>query len=234
MGFATNALMQTGDSSEHIGAAEQALANLRRAERELLDVFQHHMPNRSFGCQDFYLMGIARRSLAQARAFRSCIEDLNWLVAAALLRLQLDTVLRLYALYWVADPEDFAGRVFAGEQVNRMKAADGNQMSDRYLIEKIKDQNAWVESVYKNTSGLIHFSSRHMHAAIRLKDEQTGLIEGFIGPTDPNHTVEDFTETIEAFFHCTAMVGVACGDWFERFNTVERRPAPGTEEPELP
>ncbi len=213
--------MQTDDSSEQLGAAEQALDNLRRAERDLLDVFQHHMPNRAFGCQHLYLMGIARRSLAQARAFRSCIKDLNWLVAAALLRLQLDTVLRLYALYWVADPEDFAARVFAGEQVDRMKAADGEQMSDRYLREKIKSQNAWVDSVYKNTSGLIHFSSRHMHAAIRLKDERTGMIEGFIGPTDPNHVIEDFAETIEAFFHCTAIICVACDDWFERFHTIQ-------------
>lgn len=206
--------------------AEQALANLTRAERELLDLYQHHMVNRPFGHQDLYLLGIARRTLAQAKAFRQCVEDSNFLVAAALLRLQLDTVLRLYALYWVADPEAFAGRVFAGEQIDRLKAADGQQMKDRYLIDKLKDRNPWVETVYKNTSGLIHFSDRHIHAAIRVKDGEEGEAEFFLGPNNPAHTIADFRELLEAFFHCTAMVGVAAGDWFERFDTIYRRAPP--------
>jgi len=214
--------------------AEQALANVTRAESELLDLYQHHMVSRPFGHQDLYLLGIARRTLAQARAFRQCVEDKNFLVAAALLRLQLDTVLRLYALYWVADPEAFAGRVFAGEQIDRLKAADGQQMKDRYLIDKLKDRNPWVETVYKNTSGLIHFSDRHIHAAIRIKGGDAGEAEFFLAPTNPSHSLTDFQELIEAFFHCTAMVGVAAGDWFERFNTIYRREAPAAKSDSTP
>ncbi len=208
--------------------ATQALANLQRSEAELLDVYQHHMVNRPFGYQDLYLLGIARRALAQAKAFRQCVDDRNGLVASAILRLQLDTVLRLYALFWVADPEAFAGRVFAGEQIDRLKAADGQQMKDRYLIDKIKDRNPWVETVYKNTSGLIHFSDRHIHAAIRLKDGDSGSVEFFLGPNNPAHTLGDFQELLEAFFHCTAMVVVAAGDWFSRFDTIHRREPPMT------
>lgn len=205
--------------------AEQAMANLTRAERELLDLYQYHMANRPFGHQDLYLLGIARRTLAQAKAFRQCVEDKNGLVAAALLRLQLDTVLRLYALYWVADPEEFAGRVFAGEQVDRLKAADGQQMKDRYLIDKLKERNPWIEAVYKNTSGLIHFSDRHIHAAIRLEGDD-GAAQFFLGPTNPEHTFADFQELLEAFFHCTGMIVVAAGDWFANFDTVHRREPP--------
>ncbi|MDO7836084.1 hypothetical protein Q4610_13610 [Sphingobium sp. HBC34] len=206
--------------------AAQALENLQRSETELLDVYQHHMVNRPFGYQDLYLLGIARRALAQAKAFRQCVDDRNGLIASAILRLQLDTVLRLYALFWVADPEAFAGRVFAGEQIDRLKAADGQQMKDRYLIDKIKDRNPWVEAVYKNTSGLIHFSDRHMHAAIRLKDEKSDSAEFFLGPNNPSHTLADFQELLEAFFHCTAMIVVAAGDWFSRFDTIYRREPP--------
>jgi hypothetical protein len=212
----------------HAGA-EQALANISRADAELLYLYQHHMSNRPFGYQDMYLVGIARRTLAQSKAFRQCVEDKNFLVAAALLRLQLDTVLRAYALYWVADPEAFAGRVIAGEQIDRLKAADGQQMKDRYLIEKIKDRNPWVEAVYKNTSGLIHFSDRHIHAAIRIKNDDTRDVEFFLGPNNPWHTLADFQELLEAFLHCTEMIGVAAGDWFERFDTIHRRDPPRRE-----
>lgn len=205
--------------------AEQALANLVRAETELLDLYQHHMINRPFGYQDMYLLGIARRALANSQAFKKCVEDRNGLVAAALVRLQLDTVLRLYALYWVADPEDFAARVFAGEQVDRIKAADGKQMKDRYLIDKIKDRNPWAEAVYKNTSGLIHFSDRHIHSAIRLIGDD-GDAQFFLGPINPEHTFAKFQELLEAFFHCTGMIVVAAGDWFANFDTIHRRQAP--------
>lgn len=209
--------------------AEQALASLVRAETELLDLYQHHMVNRPFGHQDLYLLGIARRTLANGQAFKKCVEDRNGLVAAALLRLQLDTVLRLYALYWVADPEDFAGRVFAGEQVDRLKAADGQQMKDRYLIDKIKGLNPWVEAVYKNTSGLIHFSDRHIHSAIQLEGDD-GAAQFFLGPTNPQHTFAEFQELLEAFFHCTSMVVTAAGDWFANFHTIYRRQAQAGED----
>lgn len=212
--------------------AEQALANLIRAETHLLDLYQHHMINRPFGYQDLYLLGVARRTLAQSQAFRNCVEDRNGLVAAALLRLQLDTGLRLYALYWVADPEDFARRVFGGEQVDRLKAADGRQMKDRYLIDKIKDRNPWVEAVYKNTSGLIHFSERHIHAAIRLEGND-GAARFFLAPTNPEHTLADYQELLDAFFHCTAMVCVAAEDWFANFNTIYRRQPPPDKVPGL-
>lgn len=128
---------------------------LIRAENELLETYQKHLPNRPFGYRHVYLCGAARRALAQSRAFKSCVEDKNGLVALAILRLQLDTVLRLYALYWVADPEKFAQEVFNGKQIDRLKDEHGNLMKDRYLIDRLLSKNPWVESVYKNTSGLM-------------------------------------------------------------------------------
>jgi hypothetical protein len=220
--LAHHAVMTTENTT---AGAEQALASLVRAETELQDLYQHHMVDRPFGHQDLYLLGIERRTLAQSQAFKKCVEDRNGLVAAALLRLQLDTVLRIYALYWVADPEAFAGRVFAGEQIDRLKAADGKQMKDRYLIDKIKERNPWVEDVYKNTSGLIHFSDRHIHSAICLNGDD-GPAQFLLGPINPEHTFADFQELLEAFFHCTGMIVVAAGDWFANFNTIHRRSPP--------
>lgn len=189
---------------------------LLRVEKELLETYQQHLPNRPVGYRHFYLCGAARRALAQSRAFKSCVEDKNGLVALALLRLQLDTVLRLYALYWVDDPEKFAHDVFDGKQIDRIKDGRGNLMKDRYLIDRILSKNPWVESVYKNTSGLIHFSHRHIRAAIHTKDASKGLFEIFIGPNDPSHEFDDFEEMVAAFFHATAMIKVAADDWFSR------------------
>jgi len=193
-----------------------AFDDIRRVENELLDIYKQHLSGRPVGYRHFYLCGIARRALAQSRAFQNCVQDRNGLVALAILRLQLDTVLRLYALYWVADPESFAQEVFQGKQIDRIKAADGELMKDRYLIDKVMPRNPWVDSVYKNTSGLIHFSDRHMRAAIHTKDADQGAFELFLGPNDPSHEMDDFDEAISAFFHVTAMIKVATEDWFSR------------------
>jgi hypothetical protein len=91
--------------------ANLVLADIERSEREILALYEGQVSTPSLvGYQHFYLFGIARRALAQSAAFRQMVLSKNSIVASSILRLQLDTVLRLYALFWVADPEDFASR----------------------------------------------------------------------------------------------------------------------------
>src|SRR6266568_3735539 len=105
--------------------ASQVLADVERSEREIVHLYQKYTQG-PLGYQHLYLFGIARRALAQSAAFRKMIADRNSLVATAIVRMQLDTVLRLYALFWVADPEDFATKVFKGMPIDKLKAADGH------------------------------------------------------------------------------------------------------------
>ena len=210
-------------ASEDDRIAEALLADLRRSEKELLVVYERQIANRSVGFQHFYLFGVARRALAQSRAFKDCVRDRNGLVALALLRLQLDTVLRLYALFWVADPEAFAKAVFGGKQVDQLKAADGCLMKDRYLIDKVSPRNPWIESVYKNTSGLVHFSHRHIQAALSITDRRTGEAQIMIGPNNPSHALGDHREMLEAFLHVNQMIIVSAEDWLVRFDTIGNR-----------
>lgn len=201
---------------ENEALSEQLFADLLRAEEELLEVFAQNIRNRAVGYPHFFMFGVGRRALAQSRAFKACIEDRNGMVALALTRLQLDTVLRLYAIFWVDDPNEFAKAVFGGRQIDRMKAADGELMKDKYLIGRLAPRNPWLESVYKNTSGLIHFSHRHIEAALKMNDAVAGLAEIMIGPTNREHALGDFRELLEAFLHITMMIAVAVKDWFER------------------
>jgi hypothetical protein len=115
-------------------------------------------------------------------------------VAASLLRLQLDTVLRLYALFWVADPEDFATKVFNGISVNKLKASDGSLMTDRYLRDRIASKNDWVPAVYAESSGYIHFSHRHIKAALPMEDSTTGQAQVHIGHYDVDMSVGYYGE----------------------------------------
>lgn len=112
--------------------------------------------------QRVFLYGVAKRTSANAHAFMAMRNAMNATVAAALVRLQLDTLLRLYALWWVDDADAFAEEIWKGKQINHMKAADGALMSDAYLAKKLSEKTSWITKVYKETSGFIHFSHRHV------------------------------------------------------------------------
>jgi hypothetical protein len=72
--------------------SSQLLVDLARAENELLESYAENIKNSAVGYQHFYMFGIARRTLAQSRAFKACIEDRKALVELALTRLQLGFV----------------------------------------------------------------------------------------------------------------------------------------------
>jgi hypothetical protein len=197
--------------------ANLVMANIERSEREILALYKGPVTTPGLvGYQHFYLFGIARRALAQSAAFRQMIVSRNSLVASSILRLQLDTVLRLYALFWVADPEDFASKVFKGTAVDKLKAADGSLMKDKYLRDRVAVKNEWVPSVYTSASGYIHFSDRHIKAAIHMKDSKTGHAQVQIGPYDVDKSISYYGELLRAFLHLNMMIPVAAGDWFSR------------------
>src|SRR4051794_3184007 len=77
---------------------EEKLAKLERLDRELLRNLSG-MPNigGAVSISDFILLGAVKRMLALSDGFRGHIRQKNFTCAAALLRLQLDTALRLHA-----------------------------------------------------------------------------------------------------------------------------------------
>jgi hypothetical protein len=189
--------------------ANLVLADIERSEREILTLYKGHVSTPGpVGYQHFYLFGIARRALAQSAAFRQMVLSRNSIVASSILRLQLDTVLRLYALFWVANPEDFAS--------NKLKAADGSLMTDGYLKGRVAAKNDWIPAVYGETSGYIHFSHRHIKAALHMKDPATGQAQVQIGPYDAGKSISYYGELLRAFLHLNMMIPVAAEDWFSR------------------
>jgi hypothetical protein len=192
---------------------------LDRTQNELLSAFHDRFTKgKEFGHQHLFLYGIANRTLAQTRAFKQCVEDRNSLVATALLRLQLDTALRLYALFWVADPNAFSKAVFNGSQIDRLKSAGGEQLKDKYLRDKLVTRYPWVETVYKQTSGSIHFSSHHILEALEINDMETASCTLKLGPNKPDQPIEEYTDCLAAFQHINMIIFVAVQDWFERFD----------------
>jgi len=194
---------------------DDVAAALLASERAISEVFFGHLkPNKPLTFADLFGMGIGRRALALSSGFRLMTEHRNSLCALPMVRMQLDTALRLYAGFFVTDHQKFCRDVLQGKQIDRIKSDDGSVMKDRYLVERVAKRNPWMVEVYKFTSGYIHFSSRHTQEAIR-KGEGTNA-QMIIGPTDFDREPKHFLEPMRCMHHLNLIIEFALTDWYAR------------------
>lgn len=157
---------------------------------------------------DFFIFGALRRTLAQARGFRDLIKARNFPCAAAILRLQLDTAMRVNALSLVEDPDAACKAVLDGEQFNRLKDRDGNKLSDAHLRKKLSETNPWIGPVYERTSNFVHLSGKHFEVSIARTDDETRIAYFQISGHDPQRPNETYYEAVDTFFEATKLAGM--------------------------
>jgi hypothetical protein len=151
-----------------------------------------------------YFLAVAalNRSLSNISAFTQLVRAKNYLVAASLVRLQLDTFLRFFASYLVGNPHEFATSVLAGAEVRKLKDRSGVLMTDRYLVDSVVSEFPWVPSVYKATSGFIHLSDKHVYSAIQSVDDD-GKLSMLIGSDPDRFPSELWVEMADGFIAAT-------------------------------
>jgi hypothetical protein len=108
---------------------------------------------------------VIKRSLALISGFCTLIRANNFICAAPLVRLHLDSLLRISAIWLVKDCHGLADDIWDGKQVRKLKDKKGNQMTDQYLVDCLAKENPWVKSVYEATSGHIHSAKTHIYYA---------------------------------------------------------------------
>jgi hypothetical protein len=163
-------------------------------------------------CQVFVAAAL-NRSIFLVRGFCTLIHD-NYIGAAPLVRLQLDSTLRFLSLSLVADPEDFAERVSSGEQINKLKDRDGERMTDAYLVKKLNERYRGMDQCYADGSGYVHFSDAHLfHVCSTTEDGKFRLqIGGDLGVTDENRKdavfmMDQATRLLLVFVECYLQQG---------------------------
>lgn len=184
--------------------------------------------------QRIYILAAFRRTLSLMVAFRQSIEVGNEQVAATILRLNLDTVARFYALFWADETdgmgaESFAKQVFDGRQINRMKLRNQkSKATDAWLVSQIEPLAPWIKDVYQSTSGAIHFSGFHMERVLQQVEshaprEGGGLnVRLVLGGTEKIHHPDQYKIIEQAFTHICQFLVCAMQD---RCGLLERPPS---------
>lgn len=152
---------------------------------------------------DLVASAATKRCISQAHGFRLLVENGNLVCARSLLRLQLDTAVRFYAVWLVESPHDFCHQIIKGTQINLLKDREGNRLTDKYLVNKLGQEHAWMPRVYNELSGYIHFSVRHFYPIVESINEVSHEMKIVISPTDDQYPEFSWLEVVDCFNECT-------------------------------
>ncbi len=145
--------------------------------------------------------------------FQLLLKSSNILAASHLVRPHLDNYLRLSAAWLVDAPHDFATKVWAGDPINKMKDRNNNTMTDAHLKNIASAEYPWIESVYTNTSGYVHFSGKHITNTTRLKKDHTLLT--YVGGQDFEITNEERINAIACMIEISNYITQIVYGWIE-------------------
>jgi hypothetical protein len=154
---------------------------------------------------DLFASAAINRSVALLSGFQTMIRGRNMICAGALLRLQIDNAIRFYSAFIVPDPHRHVLDILDGRRIDKMTDECGKLMKDAYLIEKLSEEYPWLKRVYKETSGYIHLSHKHMMSAITGHNDTSRSIEVKISDLDKELPDWIYLEAIEAFLQTTRL-----------------------------
>lgn len=198
---------ESGDPSLTKRGIEETLEGLEEDRKALLATAERMA--RAYGATlyafDVFANGAIARSLALAKGFREMIVQRNLVCAGALVRLQLDTALRMTAGWSVDNPHAFAMSVARGERIDRMKDRHGNRLLDKKLVENVAKDHPWVPKVYEVASDFIHLSDRHLARAFGLTDDGKRF-STCVSSDDPPGLDDSYVEAIVYFRKATHLL----------------------------
>lgn len=185
------------------------MEELAEAIREgYLKTFSSHFAgaeNTPFYLTDFVIFGIMDRNIGLVESMPTLIKEENIHALAPLLRVQLDSLLRLYAFNLVSDQTELAHHIIAGNELNKFKDSNGKFLSDRHLVNSLSVHLPFVETMYKKLCGWVHFSESHIFTAISEGKEDRSIeigVGAFRKKIDPKLFIEAI-ESIKAIHFAT-------------------------------
>ncbi|GAB1057730.1 MAG: hypothetical protein WAqMacA_41010 [Shewanella algae] len=167
---------------------------------------------------DALFLSSCNRALQVLDSFILLIKNDYYSCSMALLRLQLDTVLRLHGLTKTKDIHASANKVIQGTKLSNIKDKKGKKLQDGYLVDLLAIQNPWIKHVYKLCSGYVHLSDSSFYHLIKKSESipQSGEREFYIGSDESEIEEQHKLELIQAFKVATIGIQKLVTEWIEK------------------
>ncbi len=155
---------------------------------------------------DLIVIGSVQRSMMLMKGFLSMLRSGNYLCAGALIRMQLDNILRLYAASLFSSGSDTLEAFLEDRPLSQLKAPDGKRLTDKELCNRVGKIYPWLPGVYERTSGFVHFSRPAVMSAL-TRGSKRGKISVSVGYRGGRRwKPEERLEAAQAFDEATKAV----------------------------
>lgn len=185
----------------------------RLRDHEKLQEATYRLTHRLFHSRDgeifaFDLLIIAalKRSVALQSGFRQMIAARNMICAGSILRLQLDTTIRMHGAWIVDDADDFAARVLRHEQIRNIRDSKHQKMTDRYLVESLSKEYHWIPTLYETCCDYVHLSHVHISSAFDGADVKNAIAHVKISPEDRDLPDSHYLGAVADSMSCTKIL----------------------------
>lgn len=148
----------------------------KEIDKQLQDIFTALNGNIIFPCS-YFVGSIITRTRANNQGFLDLIKAKNHICALALIRLQIDNSILLYQAQLVEDPDDFFQYMANGNEAYKYKGNKKMKIDfhERKIVEVLNYKYEEIQSLYKASSGFIHFSSKHISSTYQQELKEDGL-----------------------------------------------------------
>lgn len=150
---------------------DDLLENLEVLNKLLVQIGKNSIETKpGFYVFDIYVNGLLNRSVNLLRGFVSLMRDKNFIAAAPIVRLHLDSLLRLFAPQLINfNVDDFAMQVMKGISIRKIKDQENKNLTDSRLVEKLNQIEGfdWVQNVYNTGNSFVHYSDQTIFASFK-------------------------------------------------------------------
>ncbi|MBC73029.1 MAG: hypothetical protein CMH47_12335 [Muricauda sp.] len=191
---------------------EIEIVQLESKEQQLLDIARK-LNSSKFYPLDFLSNAVINRSLKLIFGFTTLLKDENFIAASHLVRCHLDNIIRFSATWLVDNPHDFATKVIDGVEIKSLRDKNGKLMKDWYLRNLLNEEYPWITNVYKQSSGYIHLSSKHIFNAISAVDSENRTMQFSFSKKDENINTGLKIEAIQCMSEITDILLHYLSSW---------------------
>ena len=149
---------------------------------------------KTFYIEDLYFSALIDKSLKLINPFIYSFEKFNVTVESVLTRVQLDCLLRIYALNLVENTSYFCEQILCKhKRIDKLTSVEGKKLKDFYLCEKLEDYlGEGVIEIYRELSGYVHFSNKSFINTFMLSDKSDFTL--FVGKENRPDKIEIYEE----------------------------------------
>ena len=186
------------EDTEYKKEIEALIPELERINEEAIPIAKGIIGNTLLQV-DLGFAALLNRSQQLTDGFIAMVKARNLTCAAALLRLQLDNCMRLYALYIAEDRKGFINSLMDGGKIDKLRDKSGQQMQDWYLKKELTKLDPRFSTVYDNTSGYVHFSGKAFYQSVSAGEDNT--LEFQVSHVLPEKLNPILLECVHAYIH---------------------------------